>query len=430
LQTDPDIEFYSLVIGSGNNEHKATFNLRLIDGRSRTSVAMMEEYTVWFEESGFTDVTVDHPSMGPPAGEAVQVRISGASFEVLESLANQIEEVIKGHPGSRDVGRNVEETNGEFVLSIDRAKASIYGVSASDVAMVLRNAVYGATAASVSDGTEDMDVIVRYDLDPFSSNDSLNQVDFATIENFTIATPTGEIPLGSLVSSTYEGSRSAIEHYDGDRVLIVTADTLPGTEAFDIFAAVSEFLPELDVPEGYEIKLGGEQEDVEQSFRDMLMALIIGVLMIAALLVWQFGSFRQPFFILVTIPLALIGVFVGLFILGMPLSFPGVIGVVALAGIVVNNAIILIDRINYNRKNGLIKVKAVREAAVARLQPILLTTVTTVLGILPVTLDNAGWGPLGVSIIFGLSFSTVLTLIVVPLLYVRFGEECKNPTEV
>jgi len=426
LQADPDIKFYSLVIGSGNNEHQASINLRLTDKRKRSSLEIMDEYTVWFEEQGFADASIDHPSMGPPAGDPVQIRISGPEFSVLEPLADQLENVIKEHPGSRDVGRNVEETNGEFVMSIDRAKASVYGVSASDVAMTLRNAVYGVTATSVSDGDDDMDVVVRYDLDPLSSNESLDQVDFSTIENLTIATQAGDIPLSSIVTSTYEGSRASVEHYNGNRVVIVTANTLPGTEAFDIFTSVEEILPTLDVPSGYEIKMGGEQEDVEQSFRDMLMALIIGILMIAALLVWQFGSFRQPFFILITIPLALIGVFFGLFILGMPLSFPGVIGVVALAGIVVNNAIILIDRVNFNRKNGKEKIQAVREAAIARLQPILLTTVTTVLGILPVTLDSAGWGPLGVSIIFGLSFSTVLTLIVVPLLFIRFGEEGKT----
>ena len=138
-------------------------------------------------------------------------------------------------------------------------------------------------------------------------------------------------------------------------------------------------------------------------------------------------SSRSPpkvtLYILVTIPLAVIGIFPGLVLVNQPLSFPGFIGIVALAGIVVNNAIILIDEINANRKEGMAKDDAVREAAKSRLQPILLTTVTTVAGILPLAVTNQTWGPLGYSIVFGLVFSALLTLVVVPLLYTKYGEE-------
>jgi multidrug efflux pump subunit AcrB len=158
----------------------------------------------------------------------------------------------------------------------------------------------------------------------------------------------------------------------------------------------------------------------------MLIAMAVGLVLIAALLIWQFGSFKQPFYVLVTVPLALIGVLPGLGLVGQPLSFPGLIGIVALTGIVVNNAIILIDRININRENGMVKREAVRDAAQSRLQPILLTTLTTVTGLMPLAISSATWGPLGYSIIFGLSFSTVLTLLVVPLLYLRFEKADDN----
>lgn len=429
LLEDNDVDFFASVIGGGG-DHKAEVKIRLSEDRERSSLEFLEDYSETLAEMNFSEVSIEHPSMGPPAGSPVQVRITGESFEVLEELGGQIETYLIDSSNARDVTRNIKETNGEFVLSIDRAKASIYGVTATDVAVVLRNAIYGVTATSISDGADDIDVVVRYDLDPLNSESRIDQVDFGVIESLTIATAQGDIPVSSLVSSTYEGSRATIEHRNGDRVLIIEAYPVQGVEAVEVFAEIKTLLETIEVPDGYEVVMGGEQEDVEQSFRDMLMALLLGVLMIAGLLVWQFGSFRQPFFVLVTIPLALIGVFFGLLVLGMSLTFPGAIGIVALAGIVVNNAIILIDRINYNRKSGMIKVEAVREAAMARLQPILLTTITTVLGILPLTLSDASWGTLGVSIIFGLAFSTVLTLIVVPLLFIRFGEEGKVLTNV
>ena len=137
----------------------------------------------------------------------------------------------------------------------------------------------------------------------------------------------------------------------------------------------------------------------------------------------QFNSFRQSFFILLSLPLALIAVFPGLAITGQTLSFPSFIGVIALSGVVVNDAIMLMDKINRNRRSGLSKFEAIIDAGRTRLQPILLTTITTVAGILPLTLSDPIWGPLGFAIIFGLSFATVLTLFVIPMLYLKFGEK-------
>ena len=145
-------------------------------------------------------------------------------------------------------------------------------------------------------------------------------------------------------------------------------------------------------------------------------------MLIAAILLLQFNSYRQPFFILVTLPLAWIGIFPGLAILGLDLSFPAFIGIVALSGVVVNDAIILIDKINNNRREGKNKLEAIVSAGKARLQPIMLTTITTIAGILPLTLSDPIWAPLGFAIIFGLLMATVLTLGVVPILYLKWGE--------
>jgi len=219
-----------------------------------------------------------------------------------------------------------------------------------------------------------------------------------------------------------------INHEDGDRLVTVTSLVEDGYQAQQIVSAFQKQADQIFLPPGYTFSYGGESESINKSFADMFKAMFLGMFMIAGLLVWQFRSYRQPFFVMSSIPLSLIGVFPGLVLVGQPLSFPAFIGVVALAGIVVNNAIILIDRINENRlNNGMSIDDAIREAATSRLQPILLTTMTTVAGILPLAITNPSWGPLGYSIVFGLLFSTALTLFMVPLLYQRFGEKELDP---
>jgi multidrug efflux pump subunit AcrB len=223
-----------------------------------------------------------------------------------------------------------------------------------------------------------------------------------------------------LVDITLSGSVPAINHTDGEREVTVSADVSGGQTAG---AVVSQLKTRLngDVLDGnVSASFGGESQDVQESFTDLFVSMIVGVILIFALLTFQFSSYRQPLYMIATIPLALIGVFYGLSIVGQPLSFPAFIGVVALAGIVVNNAIILIDRINKNRAEGDSKNQAIYQACRSRLQPILLTTITTVGGMIPLLFADPTWAPLAYTIIFGLLFATVLTLVVVPLLYQRF----------
>lgn len=164
-------------------------------------------------------------------------------------------------------------------------------------------------------------------------------------------------------------------------------------------------------------------EMIADSFSDLIMLLFVGIFLIVGLLVWQFNSYKQTLFTMMSIVFSTIGVFFGLVLVGQNLSFPGLIGIVALAGIVVNNAIILIDQINKNIKSGLSLRESVLDASKSRLQPILLTTITTIAGILPLAISNPVWGPLGYSIVFGLAFSTIITLLAIPLLYYSFSKK-------
>jgi HAE1 family hydrophobic/amphiphilic exporter-1 len=243
------------------------------------------------------------------------------------------------------------------------------------------------------------------------------------VNSLTIETAKGDIPLSTFTKSYLQNSVNIVNHQDGKRIVKVTGDIESGYTIQEVLDGFKEKIKEHPLPEGYEISYGGEQEDMEKSFSDMFKAFIFGIIAIFALLVLEFNSYRQPIFLLLTIPLAIIGILPGLTIAGQALSFPAIIGIIALGGVVVNHAIILIDRISLNRKSGLSKEEAIVEAGKSRLKPIFLTTIITILGSVPLAFSSPVWAPIALAMIFGLSFSFVLTLGVVPVLYKKFGED-------
>lgn len=217
--------------------------------------------------------------------------------------------------------------------------------------------------------------------------------------------------------------RGTINREDGERIISITSEILSEYNSSKIVSDFKKRIEKENLPQGVEITYGGEVDEIQKSFMELFYSMIIGVIMIFILMVLQFRSYKQSFFILATIPLSLIGVIIGLSIVGQPLSFPAFIGVVALAGIVVNNAIILIDTINKKREEGEDILKAIIFSGEARFRPILLTTMTTIFGLIPLIFVGPVWAPVAYSIIFGLLFSTVLTLFIIPILYYKFEKD-------
>ena len=435
LQADERVESFVVTIGSAaevdlegasQGSHLANFSVTLVDKkfREQRSSDIIAEFQRAFVNSVDADVFVTELASGPPTGAPVLVTITGKSLDTLEELANTIESFLKEIPGTRNVQNSSPESSGEFVLHIDRAKAQLHGVTTVEIAQLLRNAVSGTKATVIRKEGEEIDVVVKYALDPAKVRDGrTNIVDLSTLESLVIATPRGDVPLSSFTTSELKGARPRIQHEDGERVIRVSSLTEGGVTAIQIFQQLQEQMRGVPVPAGIQVQMGGERDDLQQSYNDMFRAMGIAVFLIAGLLVLQFRSYRQPLFVLAIIPLALIGVFPGLVLMGLPLSFPGIIGIVALVGIVVNDAIILVDKINKNRRIEMPTFEAVKNAGVARLQPIMLTSITTAVGIIPITLSAELWRSLGTSIIFGILFSTVLTLFVIPMLYLRFAEK-------
>jgi HAE1 family hydrophobic/amphiphilic exporter-1 len=413
----------SALDGSGlSDAHLASFVIQLNKEREKSSLILVDELYEELSSRVDVDLQVLQPTDGPGDAAPVEIRIIGDNLSDIDSTALQIENLLESIDGTRNIANSLEDTNGEFQIEVDRQLASLYGVNMQQVASVLNSAISGSTATTLRVNGDDIDVLVKYDFDP-TEIEWNRQVSLSEVLGITVSTPSGEIPISSFADVYLNNSRSSVAHLDGDRIMKVSSYVETGIAPASIFAELTERLSELYIPEGVSIQMGGEQEDIAESFQDLARAFVLAVFLIAGLLVLQFNSYRQPLFILASIPFSLIGVLPGLMIINQPLSFPGFIGVVALSGIVVNDAIILIDQINQNRLEGMDKTTAIKTASQSRLQPILLTTITTVCGMIPLAISSDTWGLLAYSIIFGLLFATGLTLIVIPLLYQRFGED-------
>jgi multidrug efflux pump subunit AcrB len=371
------------------------------------------------------DVSVSQQSGGPPTGKPVQINLSGGSLESLSQSSGQIVEILEGIPSAINVESSLSVGSSEFSTTLDRAAIQRAGITPQAVATALRARVSGLEATNIKAEDEDIPINITYpDTRNATSFGIASPVAVNELLGTQIVTQNGSVPLETLVDLGVDQSVPSVTHTGGERQVTVSADVGSDTTPPEVVSEAQNRIEQLSIPDDVAVSFGGQQQDVQQSFTDLFLAMIVGIIAIFALLTWQFNSFRQPLYMLATIPLAFIGVSFGLAAVGQPLSFPAFIGIVALAGIVVNNAIILIDRINTNRKDeGTSTDSAILAGARSRVQAIILTTITTAGGVAPLLFADPTWAPLAWAIIFGLSFSTVLTLVIVPLLYQRFYRE-------
>lgn len=403
---------YSDDIGS-TATHLANITVNFVDDneRERKSYEIAEALRDEFAAIQGAEITVGEISAGPPTGLPIEIRIYGDDLEDLEQIAENIKKYFNLIDGVINVSDSIAESTGDFTFKIDKEKASFYGLSIASIASTLRNAIYGAQASFVTINGEDIDITVKYSDAVFSKVNDL--------ENILLFTPAGEnIPVKQIAKLTIEPSLLSIAHRDGQRVVNVTAGVEAGVNLQSIIKNFNDYTAGLTLPDNARIELGGEFEDIEQSYRELFLSMILSIILIAFILVLMFNSFRQPFIILFSLPLAIIGVMIGLNILGMTFSFTVFIGLVALAGIAVNDAIVLIDRINKNIADGMEFIESIIEGGVARMQPIFLTTLTTIAGIFPLIFADELWRGLAITVIFGLLFATILTLVMVPIIYV------------
>jgi multidrug efflux pump subunit AcrB len=420
--------------GGGANTKIANITVLLKKDRKQTSTEIVEVLRKQLSPITSADVRVSQGNNGPPSGSPVVIKFLGDDLGELSLAADTGEKILKDIAGTLDVQTSLRDDGTQFEIIIDRARAAQVGLTAATVAQTLRASVSGLTATTIKKQSDDIDVIVKTDLNAnFINPEDTIKTTMDSITQLPIVTPTGSVLLGSLVKVSVVPSRAVISHEDQKRLASVSSELKPGMTAVEVVSAFKKREKELNLPESVTINYGGENEEVNNSFRDMFLALIAGMVGMLAILVLEFNSFRFAFYLLFTIPLSLIGVLGGLALTGQTLSFSSMLGFIALAGVIINHAIILLDsilhRLEAEKKAGsMVKLyDIVIESASIRLRPIVLTTVTTVVGMIPLAGASALWGPLAFAIMFGLSFAMVLTLVLVPLLFYRYpGKKYKE----
>ncbi len=359
------------------------------------------------------DITISGANMlGMFFGEPVQLNIRGDDIDQMEIAANAIVERISRIPGIVDPVSSLEEREPELQIQVNRQRAAESGVTVAQIASALRTSVSGSTVTRFRSEGREVDVTVR--LAEAWRNDP------TAVMNVPMQTPRGIKPLSELADVQAGTSPVSVQRSDRSRIVTVSAQ-LEGLDLSTANEAMEEALAQLSLPPGVSFSFGGESEEMLEAFGQLSLALILGVLLVFMILASQFESLAQPIIIMITLPLAVIGVVLGLLLMQVTFSVVAFVGAIMLAGIVVNNAIVMVDYINQLRAQGRERTDAIAEAGEVRLRPILMTSLTTILAMIPMAI---GFGegqelqrPIAVVVIGGLVTSTFLTLFVIPAFY-------------
>ncbi|MFA6307977.1 MAG: efflux RND transporter permease subunit [Patescibacteria group bacterium] len=399
-----------------SSEHLASISINLVDEelRDKKSFEITEQLREELKEINQGEITIQELSAGPPTGSPIEARILGEDLVILDDLANKTKQVLKNIEGTLNIDSDQEVSPADLTFTLNKDTIARLGLTVSDVSLALRTAIFGVTATEVSLNGDDFNVVVKLDKDKISSVEEIKNL--SLVNNFG-----QEIKFSSLANFSLEPALASIRHRDNQRTISVSSDVEVGYTASDIVSQAEKNLDAIGIPNGYSISFGGEVEDIEQSFTELWYAMIVAVILIALILVLQFDSYIRPIIVMMNIPLMLIGVVFGMLIFDLPFSFPVFLGLISLAGIVVNDAIVLMDKTKRNiEERNMNSLEAVADAGDTRLQPILLTSVTTIMGVVPLAFASEFWVGLSVSIIFGLLFATIFQLFVVPMLFLRF----------
>lgn len=343
----------------------------------------------------------------------IEVEIRGYNLKLLERLASQLTERMASIDGLADIKSSTEGGNPELLIRFNRERLAALGLTLDQVAGVVRSKVLGTVATDIQREDRSIDIRLRAQEEFRDSVADLRQLTVFQSGKTSIA-------LAAVADVVETEGPAEIRRSEGDRVAVITANLVGrdlGSVSEDIIAALNE----LSLPSGYDWRVGGQRQEMETSFQSMRMAILLAVFMVYLVLASQFESLIHPFVILFSVPFALIGTLVTLWLADVTISIVVLIGVILLAGIVVNNAIILVDYTNQLRRGGMSKRDALEKAGRVRLRPILMTTLTTVLGLLPMAI---GFGegselrsPMALTVIGGLITSTALTLLIIPAVY-------------
>jgi multidrug efflux pump len=417
------------LIASTGGPHLANVTLVFYDYlvRQRPSTEVIAEIRQKLADIPGAEVKVAKQKDGPPTGAPVTVRIIGKDFKTLEQLSEKAKRIIADVPNLVNLQSDLEATRPELAFTVDRRKAVLLGVNTATVGNFLKMAVFGTKVGTYRQYNDEYDITVRL---PKADRVSIDDLYRLQIPNVT-----GQaVPLSALGAFDYRGGFGTINRINQKRVVTLTADA-EGRLSTAVLADVQKKLARFDLPAGYEVRYAGERETQDESTAFLSKAFVIALLLVTLILVIQFNSLLVPLIIMTTVILSLIGAMIGLLVWQLPFGIIMTgIGVISLAGVVVNNAIVLLDYTQKLQARGMDLLAAATEAGITRLRPVLLTAGTTVIGLIPMAIgvsydfhtfswalkseSTQFWANMAVVVMFGLTFATILTLVVVPSLYV------------
>lgn len=398
----------------------ALFTVRLTEPgtRSMTSIDIAEDLRKKFSTYTQGRISVLEQSGGPPAGADVQIALLGPDLTELNRLADQVQEFLAKRQGLTNVDKSVKPGTSKIVFIPDQRKLAAAGVSQETIgqAMNLFTGGFPLDQIALEEGSDKKTEVVLALRNGNASADALSQI--------TVTGARGvSYPIYELGRFESRVSPTAITREDGQRTISVSAATRPGVNSTVENEALLDYVEQMNFPAGYTWKTGGVNEENAKSVQSILQAMLLSTVLILITMVVQFQSFRKALIVLLVIPLAVSSVFLFFAVVGIPLSFPALIGVLSLFGIVVTNSMFIVDKININRREGMDYTEAIADAGASRLEPIILTKLTSVFGLLPITLSEALWRGLGGAIISGLLVASTIMLFFIPVVYYNWMKD-------
>jgi len=427
LKEQDEIKKFASSIGRGNPQihynveskeltvsHAQVF-MELKENNLKKTSKLISDLRRKFENYPGAQIEVKEIEQGPPVEAPVAIKILGENMDKLGEIALDVEKIFLSTPGTVNVYNPQKFPKTDLHIRINRAKAGMLGIPIVEIDRTIRASIAGFPVSKYRDEEgKEYNIVVRL---PFVKKPKPEDLDRIYVTSLSGAS----VPLKQIASIVFQSSPKQITHYNFDRAVTITADVETGYSTDKVTRSIIAQLDQYQWPKGYEYYVAGQMESRQESFGGMGKAIIIALIAIFAVLVLQFKSFSQPLIVFTAIPLAIIGSIFALLITGNSFSFTAFIGLTSLVGIVVNNSIILVDYTNKLRAGGKTLTAALKEAGETRFVPIVLTTATTICGLLPLTLQGGTmYAPMGWTIIGGLLVSTFLTLIVVPVLYCLF----------
>ena len=399
--------------------HIINYNMRLTDVEGRERSIYVISDLLRQDLDGIPEIRqytiTPGGAMGNMSGSAtVDIKVFGYDMDVTNAVANDLKGKLRAIPGVRDVKLSRDDLRPEYNVVFDRDRLSYYGMNSATASQAVRNRIDGLVASKYREDGDEYDIVVRY-AEPFRTR-------VEDVENITLYNAQGRpVKLKEVGSVVEEYAAPEIERENRQRVISVESTLGAGVALGDVVTEVNRLLAGYPTPDGVDLEVGGTVEDQGDAFTDLMTLFVLIVILVYIVMATQFESLKFPFIIMFTIPFAFTGVFLALWLTSTPLSLIALIGAIMLVGIVTKNGIVMVDYMNLLIERGSGVFEAVIAGGKSRLRPVLMTSFTTVLGMLPLAIGTGAgsetWQPMGIAVIGGLTFSTILTLFIVPVLY-------------